>query len=58
MEKSTMGRKRIENKKQKLTLTVDPDIIKKLQKMGVNKSMFFTDKAKELIYEKECKQDK
>jgi len=53
-----MGRKRLDNKKQKLTLTVAPDIIKKLQKMGVNKSMFFTDKAKELIFEKENEEDK
>lgn len=45
----TMGRKRLDKKKQKLTLTIDPDIISKLQKMGVNKSLMFTDRAKELI---------
>lgn len=52
-----MGRKRIENKKQKLTLTVEPELIQKLRKMGVNKSMLFTDVAKELIYQNEKKEN-
>lgn len=53
-----MGRKRLENKKKKLTLTVDEEIITKLRKMKVNKSLLFTDVAKELIFENENEKNK
>lgn len=52
-----MGRKRKDNKKRDLKLSVDGDLIDRLNERKINKSALFTDAAvKELEkYEKESK---
>lgn len=41
-ERANLGRKRLEKPKKKLMLSVDPDLLKELEKDGVNKSRLFS----------------
>lgn len=44
-----MGRKRLDNKKVDLTLSIDPHLVNALNSLKINKSAFFTDAALEYL---------
>lgn len=46
-----MGRKRIKNKKSRITITTDAEILEQMKKLEINRSAFFTEKAAEFLQE-------
>lgn len=50
-----MGRKRLDNKKVDLTLSIDPELVAALNALKINKSAFFTEQALKFLEEQNVK---